>query len=334
MPLILPAGHPAVDALRREGATVFEGEPTAPFALDVRPLTVALINLMPDKPTTELQFGRLLAGVERPVRLVLTLPNGYEPQTADPAHVERFYRPWSAIDRRRLDGVIITGAPLEHLPYGEVRYWTGLSEILDWLTAERVPSVHVCWAAMAALWHDHGVPKQMLGQKRFGVFSHVPLDTRTPVLRGVPLPLDMPVSRWAEIRLSDLPADGSIRPLALAPVAGLGLAEDPARRALYVLNHPEYDSDTLRREYARDRDRGILVTQPDPKRTATKSWDAAGRTLYRNWLTEIARIDPRDQPASALDLLIRVHRHGDGRIASDARRRVHRSATQPCPTSD
>ncbi len=318
MPLILPAGHPAVDTLRREGVTVFEGEPTAPFALGMRPLTVALVNLMPDKPTTEVQFGRLLGGAEQAVRLVLTLPDGYEPQTADPVHIERFYRPWSAIERRRVDGVIITGAPLEHLPYIGVRYWTGLSQILDWLAAARVPSVHVCWAAMAALWHDHGVPKQTLGQKRFGVFSHVPLDTRTPVLRGVPLPLDMPVSRWAEIRLSDLPTDGSVRPLALAPVAGLGLAEDPSRRALYLLNHPEYDADTLDREYERDRDRGIIVARPDPARTSIKSWDRAGRTLYRNWLAEIARLDPRDQPASALDLLIRAQAQGTGRASTEA----------------
>ncbi len=309
MPLILPAGHPGVDALRRETVTVFDGEPTAPFAPGVQPLTVALVNLMPDKQTTEIQFGRLLGSAEPPVRLVLTLPDWYEPRADGSNHVERFYRPWSKIDLHRLDGVIVTGAPLERLPYSEIRYWSGLSRIMGWLSDARVPSVHVCWAAMAALWHDHGVPKQMLGRKRFGVFPHVPLAPRAAVLRGAPLPLDMPVSRWAEIRLSDLPTDSTVRPLALAPVAGLGLVEDPARRALYLLNHPEYDADTLEREYERDRARGIIVARPDPARTAAKSWDAVGRALYTNWLSEITRQDPRDRPVSALDLLIRARSH-------------------------
>lgn len=317
MTVILPAGLPAIDALRREGVTVFDGDTPAPFADAVRPLTIALVNIMPDKPTTEIQFGRLLAGGPRPVRIVLALPDGYEPQTADPGHVERFYRPWSEIDRQRLDGVIITGAPVEHLPYRAVRYWNGLTAIFDWLTAAQVPAIHVCWAAMAALWHDHGVPKEDLGRKRFGVFPHVPLDFRSPVMRGAPLPLDMPVSRWAEIRLSDLPTDGSVRPLAIAQVSGLGLAEDPARHALYLLNHPEYDADTLEREYTRDRDRGLAVARPDMARTAARSWDSTGRVLYRNWLSALTRLDPRDHPASALELLIRIQARGGDRLCSE-----------------
>lgn len=319
MTVILPGGLPAIPTLRREGITVFEGEPAAPFAAGVRPLTVALINLMPDKPTTESQFARLLAGSHRPVRLVLALPDGYEPQTTDPRHIERYYRPWSAIDRHRLDGVIVTGAPVEHLPYRAVRYWTGLTDILDWLTAAQIPAIHVCWAAMAALWHDHRVPKQGLGAKRFGVFPHVPLDSRSPILRGVPLPLDMPVSRWAEVRLSDLPVDGSVRPLALAPTAGLGLAEDSVRQALYLFNHPEYDADTLAREYARDQALGVPVGRPDPATLSGKSWDQTGRGLYRNWLESLDRLDPRREPARALDLLIRIQAQGGGQPCSEAR---------------
>lgn len=310
MAIILPAGLPAIEALRREGITVFEDEPSLPFADGVQPLTVALVNIMPDKPVTEVQFGRLLAGGERPVRVVLALPDGYRPQTGDPDHVARFYSPWSEIERYELDGVVTTGAPVEHLPYTAVRYWSGFAAMLDWIAAARLPAMHVCWGAMAALWHDHGVPKQDLDAKRFGVFPHVPLDFRSTVLRGVPLPLDMPVSRWAEIRLSDLPVDGSVRPLALAPVAGLGLAEAPGRRALYLLNHPEYDFDTLDREYARDRARGIAVARPDPARTAARSWEPTGRVLFRNWLAEIGRLDLRDRPQSMLELLLRIQSQG------------------------
>lgn len=312
MALILPAGLPAIAALRREGVTVFEDAAPAPFAAGVQPLTVALVNIMPDKPTTEVQFGRLLAGGDRPVRVVLTLPDGYVPQTADPGHVDRFYRPWSGIERYELDGVVTTGAPVEHLPFAAVRYWAGFAAILEWVAAARLPAMHVCWGAMAALWHDHRVPKHDLDAKRFGVFPHVPLDVRAPILRGAPMPLDMPVSRWAEIRLRDLPVDGPVRPLALAPVAGLGLAEDLERRALYLLNHPEYDADTLDREYARDRARGIQVTRPDPARTAARSWGPTGRVLFRNWLEDIAQLDLRDRPLGMLDLLLRIQGQSGG----------------------
>lgn len=178
--LILPKELPAVTALRHEGIAVYDDHAAVPFAGPVQPLNVALINLMPDKPTTEAQFARLLAAGDRPVRLILTLPDSYEPQNADPEHVRLFYRPWSTVKLHHLDGVIVTGAPLEHLPYQAVRYWSGLTDILDWLTARSVPSMHVCWAAMAALWHDHRVPKTMLAEKCFGVFPHVPLDHRSP----------------------------------------------------------------------------------------------------------------------------------------------------------
>lgn len=319
MALILPAGLPAIQALRREGVTVIEGDSAAPYAGAVQPLTVALVNIMPDKPTTEIQFGRLLAGGERPVRVVLVLPDGYEPQTTDPRHVEGFYRTWSEIDRCALDGIVITGAPVEHLPYRKVRYWTGFTDILDWATAARLPAMHVCWAAMAALWHDHGVPKHDLEQKRFGVFPHVPLTFRSPVLQGAPLPLDMPVSRWSEVRLTDLPVDGTLRPLALAPVAGLGLVEDPKRRALYLLNHPEYDADTLDREYARDQARGITVNRPDPARTAARSWEPTGRVLFRNWLAELGRLDLRDRPLGMLELLLHIRSQGGSMAWSETR---------------
>lgn len=308
--LILPTGLPAIETLRHEGITVVEGESPVPFAEGVEPLTIALVNIMPDKPTTEVQFGRLLAGADRPVRVVLVLPDGYVPQTAAPGHVERFYRRWSEIDRYELDGIVITGAPVEHLAFSEVRYWTGMSAIFSWVSEARLPAMHVCWAAMAALWHDHGVPKQDLGEKRFGVYPHVPLTFRSPILRGAPLPLDMPVSRWAEVRLSDLPIDGSVRPLALAPVSGLGMAEDLERRAIYLLNHPEYDADTLDREYERDRARGVRVTRPDPARTAARSWEPIGRALFRNWLTELGRLDLRDRPLGMLELLLRIQTQG------------------------
>jgi homoserine O-succinyltransferase len=285
--LILPKELPAVTALRHEGIAVYDDHAAVPFAGPVQPLNVALINLMPDKPTTEAQFARLLAAGDRPVRLILTLPDSYEPQNADPEHVRLFYRPWSTVKLHHLDGVIVTGAPLEHLPYQAVRYWSGLTDILDWLTARSVPSMHVCWAAMAALWHDHRVPKTMLAEKCFGVFPHVPLDHRSPPLRGVPLPLDMPVSRWAEVRLSDLPADGTVRALALSSVSGLGLAEDQTRRAIYLLNHPEYDADTLVREYTRDLARGISLRIPDQNQLERRSWDPTGRELFRNWLSRI-----------------------------------------------
>ncbi|NQW09171.1 MAG: homoserine O-succinyltransferase [Alphaproteobacteria bacterium] len=327
MTVILPTGLPAAHVLRLQGVPVVEHqtEPTG-RAVGERAMTIALVNLMPDKIATETQFARLLASGPQPVRMILTIPDGYRSFSASPGHMDRFYRPWSALPLERLDGVIITGAPVERLAFEDVRYWPALTDILDWLAVTRVPALHVCWAAQAALWHYHQVPKRPLKTKRFGVFPHVPWNLRAPLLTGVRLPMTMPVSRHTETLIEDLPGR-LVRPLLVAPVASIGLAVDTQHRATYLLNHPEYDPDTLDREYQRDRARNLGTARPsgyysggDPSRPSRDSWSANARTLYRNWLTEVMAADPRCSAIDALDWLVFAETTQTNRAAGDRER--------------
>lgn len=317
MCLIAPAGLPANALLRSEGRFVVDDHAAKLPVSQTPPLTVALVNLMPDKVRTETQFARLLAQSPGSVRMVLTVPDGYATASTPASHMLRFYLPWSALDLGRVDGVIVTGAPLEHLPFQAVRYWAGMTRILDWLELARVPAMHVCWAAQAALWHYHRVPKLDLPAKRSGIYHHVPLDRRHPLLAGTTVPIPMPVSRHSETRLSDLPKDGSVRPLAIAPGAGVGLLDEAGRSATYLLNHPEYDAGTLDAEYRRDRRQDRAAALPenyypddDPARSPANRWAETGSALYRNWLTRVADCNPQRNPDRALDWLLFAQQHG------------------------
>lgn len=310
MAVILPTALPAAARLRAAGYGVIEeAAGGAPGALR-RALTVVLVNLMPDKATVEADFARLLADGPQDVRLCLAVPEAYA-TTATPAdHMTRFYRPFFDLPLTRVDAVIVTGAPVETLPFEHVFYWDGLRRILDWLEAARMPSLHVCWGAQAAMYHYHGVPKHMLACKRFGLFPHVPMGSGHNLLARVDLPFHMPVSRHTETRLSDLDRCPGLRPVLVAPVSGIGLVQDRARPALYCLNHPEYGPLRLPEEFARDRRAGRPIDPPvgydATGRCPLFSWHRSARSLYRNWIAEIAAADPRNSADVALDWLIRA----------------------------
>ena len=319
MTVYLPAGLPAVETLRAEGVPVATEPPVADPGFVDRPLTVALVNLMPDKQTTETQIARLLAGGSRAVRLMLTVPDGYDTGRRADAHETAFYRPWSSLAHARIDAVIVTGAPLEKLPFEQVRYWAAFCAILDWIDAARLPALHICWAAQAALYHHYGVPKHVLTSKRFGIYPHVPPGRPDPLLRGVDLPFAMPVSRHAELRISDLSKHRTLRPLLVAPVAGIGIVADDQRRAVYCLNHPEYDAATLDREVRRDRSEGRPSDDPAnyyrDGAVPAAHWRFPARQLYRNWLMTVAGCDPRHSADAALEWLIRAELSGTARQA-------------------
>ena len=292
MPIILPAGLPAADSLRAEGFEVLE----APDRLaDERTLKIALLNIMPKKPETETQIARLLAGTSLPVALSLLLPDGYRPRTADPAHLARHYRRWSEARRERFDGLIITGAPVETLAFEAVDYWPALTRILDWAARETLGSLHICWAAQAALYHFHGVPKRALPEKCFGVFPQRVLAPDAPVLQGFGERFPVPVSRYTEVAADDLPRHRGLELLADSPESGLCLVEDKPRRALYMFNHWEYDAATLAEEYERDRAADLGTALPrnafpdnDPRRAPTNGWRPQARLFFANWLRLLA----------------------------------------------
>lgn len=301
MAIILPDGLPAAATLRREGviarARADGATPT---------LRVALVNLMPDRPTTETQFARLLAAAAADVELTLVIPDTHDPKTTSPDHIAAFYRRWSEIAGQRFDGLIVTGAPVEHLAFEEVHYWRELTAIFDWAAATVGGSYLVCWAAQAALFHFHGVPKHALPRKAFGVYRQRITAFDAPLLRGLGAGFPCPVSRHTEVRHADIPRERGLVPLAESARSGLCLVEDRRNRAVCMFNHLEYDPDTLMREYLRDSGAGAPVAPPEgyciidasaiPPRN---SWRQSAEILFANWLADLAA--PERASVSTMD---------------------------------
>ncbi len=293
MPIALPSGLPARQALLAEGLEVLDSEALRSWGR--RPLRVCLVNLMPGKAATELQIARLLAATPIPVELVLSLPDGYLPKSTPADHLA-FYIPWPVVRDSGIDALIATGAPVEELPFEEVTYWRGLCDILDWARNHPVNCLYICWAAQAALYRSHGVPKRQLAQKLFGVYPQRVVEPASPLLAGFSDVFPAPVSRHAEARQADLPPDVGLKVLAASAQSGLCLVEDTANRALLSFNHLEYDGGTLAAEYLRDRQAGKSVDIPfnyfpgdDLAKEPANSWRPFGQLLIANWLREIVR---------------------------------------------
>ena len=297
MPIKIPAELPAHDVLRAEGVMVMD-EGTA-LRQDIRPLRIALLNLMPLKVQTETQFARLIGATPLQIELHLLRMSDHATRNTAAEHMEAFYRPVRAVRDERFDGLIVTGAPIEHLPFEDVTYWGELTEVIDWSRTHVHRTLGVCWGAMAMAWHLHGVPKHMLEAKAFGVFRHENLAPASPYLRGFSDDLMVPVSRWTELRQAEVEAAG-LRTLIASREVGPCLLEDDAQRA-YVLNHFEYDSGTLAAEHRRDVEEGAPTAMPrsyypgdDPDRTPLNRWRSHAHLLYGNWINEIYQTTPYD----------------------------------------
>ncbi|MGH6881769.1 homoserine O-succinyltransferase [Hypericibacter sp.] len=299
MAIILPDGLPASAILRAEGIEVLDAPRTGG-----RALRVGLVNLMPDKPVTETQFARLLGAGQRDVELVLVLPATHRPRNTPAGHLADFYRPWQAVAAQGLDGLIVTGAPVELLPFAAVDYWPELCPILDWARRHAKSSFYVCWAAQAALYRFRGVGKQTLPAKLFGLFDHRLTAAESSLAKGLPMRFAVPVSRYTESSVEDIARQSGLQPLMASAESGLCLIEDEGNRAVYAFNHFEYDADTLAREYRRDLAAGEAIPMPEnyfpgnnPDGMPLNSWRAVARILFRNWLRSLERpaaeISPR-----------------------------------------
>ena len=300
MSVLLPEGLPAVRILADEGLDV-ETHAEGARASNAD-LVIAILNLMPDKVATETQLIRMLADGPRRVETVLFATDTYMERVRDPAyssqntpvdHLRRFYRTFSEVRDLDIDGLIITGAPVEKEPYEDVPYWEELLQVFGWAEQQSLGVFNICWAAQAALQHFHGVPKYVLDQKLFGVFPHR-IENNSPLLDGFGAGFEIPVSRHSEILRSDLPDSPDLKVLAGSQGSGLGLLEDQRLRHLYIFNHFEYDLETLKREYDRDADAGMPIQVPqnyypddDPSRPPEMRWQQDGRRLYQNWLATI-----------------------------------------------
>ena len=298
MPITLPETLPAYHVLTREGVSVMSE--TRAARQDIRPLRIGLLNLMPKKIQTENQFARLIGATPLQIELSLIRMTEHETRNTAAEHMAEFYRPFQEVKGERFDGLIITGAPIEHLPFEAVTYWNELCEVFDWTQTHVHSTLGVCWGGMAMIHHFHGVPKHMLDHKAFGCFRHQNLAPASPYLRGFSDDCVVPVSRWTEVREEEVRAAG-LRTLLGSPEAGPCLVEDPGHRALYIFNHFEYDSGTLKEEYDRDVAAGKTINVPqnyypddDPSRVPMNRWRSHAHLLYGNWINEIYQTTPYD----------------------------------------
>ena len=302
MPIKLPANLPAYQVLSQEGVMVMSDDRA--MRQDIRPLRIGLLNLMPKKIQTENQFARLIGATPLQIELTLIRMSEHQTKTTAAAHMQSFYHPFSEVKDQKFDGLIITGAPIEHLPFPDVTYWDELRDVFDWTQSNVQSTFGVCWGGMAMINHFHGVQKHMLDAKAFGCFRHQNLAPASPYLRGFSDDCVIPVSRWTEMRQDEIDARDGLRTLLGSPEVGPCLVQDPGHRALYIFNHFEYDSDTLKQEYDRDIAAGTPINVPmnyypedDPSRPPFNRWRSHAHLLYGNWINEIYQNTPYDMNA-------------------------------------
>ena len=307
MPIKIPADLPAYDVLTREGIMVMSDDQAS--RQDIRPLRIGLLNLMPKKIQTENQFARLIGAT--PLQIELSLIRMTEHQTRNTAadHMESFYRTFAEVEAsgEKFDGLIITGAPIEHRAFEDVTYWDELKRVMDWTQTHVHSTFGVCWGGMAMIYHFHGVKKHALDHKAFGCFRQKNLAPSSPYLRGFSDNFVIPVSRWTEIHANEVAQHSDLTTLLASDEVGPCLIQDNKHRALYIFNHFEYDSDTLKQEYDRDVAAGAPINVPlnyypddDPNQPPENRWRSHAHLLYGNWINEIYQSTPYDLNAIGL----------------------------------
>ena len=295
MPIKIPENLPAIDVLRAEGVMVMSDATAA--RQDIRPLQIALLNLMPNKVRTETQFARLIGATPLQIELTLIRMTGHTSKNTPAEHLEAFYTSFAEARARRFDGLIVTGAPIEKLPFEAVDYWAELKSVFDWTQTNVQRTFAICWGAQAMLHHFHGTPKHALPAKAFGCYRHRNRAPASPYLRGVSDDFIVPVSRWTEVREAELPP--GLKVLMSSPETGPCLVEDAAHRALYMFNHIEYDTSSLAEEYQRDVAMGAPIALPahyfpgdDPTRAPENRWRSHAHLLFGNWINELYQTTP------------------------------------------
>jgi len=300
MSIKIPNDLPSTDVLLDEGVSLIREEDAV--RQDIRPLQIALLNLMPEKVKTETQLIRQLGRTPLQIELTLLTTGSYEAKNAPAGHMAAFYQTWSEVRARKFDGLVITGAPIERLEFEDVKYWPEFAEILDWATDHVHGCYFLCWAGQAALHKYYGVPKYDLGRKLSGVFEHRRVQERHPLIGGFDDRFRVPVSRWTEVRHADIDKHPELSVLVESDESGICIVEDEARRRVFVFNHFEYDAETLRDEYVRDvASTGGTVEVPahyfpddDPNKAPVNDWRSHAQLLYGNWLHEIYQTTPYD----------------------------------------
>ena len=258
---------------------------------DIRPLHIVILNLMPTKVETETQLLRLLSNSPIQVEIDLLQTATHKAKNTSSEHMLKFYNVFDDIKNRKYDGMIITGAPVENMPFEEVDYWPELCEIMEWSKTHVYSTFYICWGAQAGLYYHYGIPKYPLKEKMFGVFPHWPLDLNHPLMRGFDDIYYVPHSRYTEIRRSDIALVKDLQILSYSDIAGVHIVSDMECRNFFVTGHSEYDRGTLANEYFRDLAKGIQIKMPynyfpddDPKRVPPMRWRGTASLLFTNWL--------------------------------------------------
>ena len=298
MPIKVPDNLPALETLNAEQVDVMPQELAA--RQDIRPLKLLLLNLMPKKRDTEIQFARLFGNTPLQIEMILMTTASYTPRNTEPGYLRRFYRQLNDVRDEYFDALIITGAPIETLPFEEVSYWQELSEIMDWSRTHCFRRLGICWGAQALLWHFFNVPKHQLGSKLFGVFDHGLSHISGRLMKGFTDRFPMPISRYTMNRAGDIETAG-LNVLANGFDCGAGMVHDPKSCDLFVFNHLEYDATTLADEYHRDIGMGLDTAMPknyfpndDPTQLPVNNWRPFAFLLISNWINDLYQSTPFD----------------------------------------
>ena len=289
MPLRLPNKLPAIDFLKKEN--IFVLDELRASTQDIRPLRICILNLMPLKITTETDLIRLLSNSPLQLELHLMKVKAHTSKNTPVEHMKAFYRDFETMREEKFDGMIITGAPVEHLAFEEVNYWNEMMEIMDWCRTHVTSTLYICWAAQAGLYHHYGIPKYSLDEKMFGIFPQTPTDASLPLFRGFDDKFNMPHSRHSEIRREDLEKRPELRIIAESELSGVSMVMAREGREIFITGHSEYSPMTLDTEYRRDLGKGLPIHVPynyyyddDPAHGVKVSWRAHANLLFTNWL--------------------------------------------------
>ena len=297
MPIKIPQNLPASEILEKEGVLLIQEDDA--IRQDIRPLKIALLNLMPKKIETETQIARVLAGSPLQIEITLVAVGGHQPKNTSRDHMIDFYKAWTEIKNEKFDGLIITGAPIEQIPFEDVDYWDELCQIFDWSRSNVFGLFNLCWGAQAALYHFYDIPKYQLDNKRFGIYSHNVCNNKSILLHGIDDEIQIPISRHTENRITDFGKLPQLELLIDSKEAGMCLVHDKNLRHFHMFNHIEYDSDTLGEEYKRDLEAGKHTSLPknyypndNVDEPPINTWRGNGHLLFTNWINYLYQSTP------------------------------------------
>lgn len=289
MPLRLPDKLPAIELLKKEN--IFVMDDSRATSQDIRPLRIVILNLMPLKITTETDLVRLLSNTPLQMEIYFMKLKSHTSKNTPIEHMMMFYKDFDVLEKEKFDGMIITGAPIEHLEFEDVEYWNEISKIFAWANTHVTSTMYICWAAQAGLYYHYGVPKYQLPKKMFGIFQQHTLQPQIPLFRGFDDLFSMPHSRHTEVRREDIEKHNELEIVAESPDSGVSIVMARGGRQIFVTGHMEYSPYTLDSEYRRDLGKRDDVDMPknyyrdnDPQKAPNVTWRAHANLLFSNWI--------------------------------------------------